>query len=482
MTRTVLINPPYSLEERYGRSIKQFGAVTEPLGLAYLAAALEAAGHAVAILDAPAMTWDIGEVVDRIATEGWDLMGVTLLTPMFASVRDLLREVRQSSPRTRIIVGGAHASALPERTLEEIPEIDFLCVGEGEETLVHLVSTLDGRGLLENVPGLAFRRNGRIIRNADRPLIKNLDLLPKPARHLLPMDHYQLTASRTKGSGFCPTLIVARGCPFDCQYCSHPSGRTFRHHSVERIIEELKDLKNFCRVSQVNLEADTLTLDRTFIQALCRRFIEERLDLQWTCESRVDTVDEETLQLMKRAGCWQISYGVESGVQRLLDSIHKGVTREKIEKTFLATKRAGITIRGFFMVGLPGETPSDTLETIHFARKLDPLWAQFTITIPYPGTPMYQDLMAKGLIRHEEWSHYNTWGGWANGRLPYVPECRTEEEIKEMQKKALRMFYMRPKVMLRFLMSVTSAADMVKYVRGLGVLIRTAAGDKTGRS
>ena len=474
MIRTLLINPPYSLEERYGRNIKQFGAVTEPLGLAYLAAALEGSGREVAIHDAPALGCDLGMTVEKITTEKWDLVGVTLLTPMFDSVRRLLREIRRQAPHVLIVVGGAHASALPERTLAEIPEIDFLCIGEGEETIGELVAALEGVTSLSEISGLAFRHHGEIIRNRGRGFLKDIDGLPKPARHLLPMKSYQLTASRTKGSTFCPTIIAARGCPFDCQYCSHPAGRTFRHHSVERIIDELKELKDVYQATQVNLEADTLTLKRIFIKDLCRRLIEEELHVQWTCESRVDTVDAEILSLMKQAGCWQISYGVEAGVQRLLDSIQKGVTLEKIRETFLATKRAGITIRGFFMLGLPTETYAEAMETIRFAMNLDPLWAQFTITIPYPGTPMFNELVAQGKLRHEDWSHYNTWGGWADRRLPYVPAGRTEKEVKEMQKKALRMFYLRPKMIWRFLRTISSLRDVSKYMRGFAVLVKTA--------
>jgi radical SAM superfamily enzyme YgiQ (UPF0313 family) len=453
--------------------MKSFGAVSEPLGLAYLAAALETVGCPVEIMDAAALDLTPDDIIQRIHAGDFGLVGVTLLTPMFDAVQRLLRRIRTSKGEAKLLVGGPHASALPVRTMEEIPEIDLLCVGEGEATIVDLVHRLSAKGPLSDIPGLVWRQGHRIVRNGDRPFLKDLDALPKPARHLLPMERYQLTASRTRGSGFCPTVILARGCPFDCRYCSHPFGRTFRHHSVGRVIEELSELKKQYHVTQVNLEADTLTLDSHFVQQLCRRLIDENLNLQWTCESRVDTVDEPTLRLMKAAGCWQISYGVESGSQRLLDHICKGVTREKIIETFSATQKTGISIRGFFMLGLPHETEAETLKTIRFARQLDPLWAQFTITIPYPGTPMFDELNRMGMIRHYHWANYNTWGGWADRRLPYVPSGRSEADIKAMQKRAMRMFYLRPKIFLRFIRSISSPSDFAKYFSGFWVLFKT---------
>ena len=259
---------------------------------------------------------------------------------MFDAVQRLLRRIRTSKGEAKLLVGGPHASALPVRTMEEIPEIDLLCVGEGEATIVDLVHRLSAKGPLSDIPGLVWRLGHRIVRNSDRPFLKDLDALPKPARHLLPMERYQLTASRTRGSGFCPTVILARGCPFDCRYCSHPFGRTFRHHSVGRVIEELSELKKQYHVTQVNLEADTLTLDSHFVQQLCRRLIDENLNLQWTCESRVDTVDEPTLAYeSRRMLADQLRSRV--GLPASPGSHLQGRDAGEIIETFSATQRPG---------------------------------------------------------------------------------------------------------------------------------------------
>jgi len=221
-------------------------------------------------------------------------------------------------------------------------------------------------------------------------------------------------------------------------------------------------------ISEFNIEADTLTANRDFILSLCQEIVKRGLSkkIRWTCASRMDMVDEELLKAMKQAGCWQISYGVESGVQRLLDLINKGEKLEDMEKAFTLTKKVGITIRGFFMLGLPTETYQESLQTINFAKKLDPLWAQFTITTPYPGTPMFNDLKEKGEIRSFNWDHYNTWGGGTEKEVAYLPPGRSLEELKATQKKAVASFYLRPKVIFRFIKTIKSWAVLKKYLRG----------------
>jgi radical SAM superfamily enzyme YgiQ (UPF0313 family) len=471
--KTLLINPPFSLEERYGNQLKSFGAITEPMALAYLAGSLKKEGLNVEILDAAALEYSIQDVLNHIIQNKYHLIGITFLTPMFDIIKELTYKIKKSCVNVKIIVGGPHPTALPEKTLKEIPAVDYVCIGEGEKTILELVNNFYHKKNIKKIKGICYRDYNKIIKKPSRSFEKNLDIISKPARDLLPMDKYKLTASRTKGSEFCPTIIVARGCPFDCQFCSHPFGRTFRYHSIERIIEEIRDLKNNYKVEQVNLEADTLTINKKFIKSLCETIIKQNLEIRWTCESRVDTLDEETLKIMKKAGCWQISYGIESGSQRLLDIIHKGVTKEQIKRTIVLSKKIGITCRGFYMLGLPSETNDESMETIKFAIELDTLWAQFTITIPYPGTPMFNELDKQRKIRHYNWSDYNTWSGWADKKLPYLPDGRDENEIKNLQKKAIRMYYLRPKPILRFFQSVTSISDVKKYAKGFSVLMKS---------
>lgn len=476
----VLINPPMTLEDRYGKEMKKFGAVSEPLGLAYIAGHLESKNVPVRIIDAPAQQMSAEQIVSDIGISNDIIVGISILTTTFSVVKDLCRKIKSTVPRCMIVLGGPHSTVLPERTLGEIPEADIACIGEGELTMAAIAQCEDDNDI-KHIEGICYRRNGEIIRNPDRPFIRNLDEIPPPARHLLPMDRYHLTASRVSGDTFCPTIIVARGCPFKCSYCSRTFGRTFRAHSIGRIIEEIKDLIQTYQIRQINIEADTLTVKKTFLRELCHAIIENGIQrkIKWTCESRVDTIDEDMLKLMRKAGCWQISYGVETGSQRLLNLINKGVTLTQVEQAFRLTKKAGISIRGFFMLGLPTETRQESLETIAFAKKIDPLWAQFTITVPYPGTQMFDELDRAGQIRTYDWRRYNTWSGWkGEEEIPFIPEGRTIKELADLQKMALRAFYLRPSVILKFLKTIRSPKDFTKYFNGFLVLLRSAVPSK----
>jgi anaerobic magnesium-protoporphyrin IX monomethyl ester cyclase len=473
----VLVTPPMSLKDRYGKDMQTFGGLSEPLGLAYIAGYLESRQISVRIIDAAAEELSINEVAQNIAASGDDIVGVTLLTTTFSAVAQLIQGIRKINHNCLIVVGGPHATALPERTLKEIPEADIVCIGEGELTMAEIAECADDAGL-NAVSGICYREKVNFVRSKKRPFIKDLDIIPPPARHLLPISKYRLTASRVSGDTFCPTIIVARGCPFACTYCSRTFGRTFRSHSIHRIISEIQILIEQFNVTQINIEADTLTVKKTFLHDLCNAMIDKGFNriIRWTCESRVDTVDADSLDLMKRAGCWQISYGVETGSQRLLDLINKGVTLKQVEDAFHLTKKAGITIRGFFMLGLPTETLEESMATIAFAKKLDPLWAQFTITVPYPGTGMFQELEDQGKIRTYDWSCYNTWSGWKGEKeIPFVPDGRTIEELADLQKKALRSFYLRPSVAWKFIKSIQTIHDVKKFTQGFMVLVKSAA-------
>jgi anaerobic magnesium-protoporphyrin IX monomethyl ester cyclase len=475
MNSVVLINPPLTLEDRYGKDMKRFGAVSEPLGLAYIAGYLESLNIPVRILDSQAEGMTIAEVVSAISSGNEKLIGITMLTPAFGVVKALCRKIKMICPNRTIVLGGAHCTVLPERTLKEIPEADIICIGEGEITFSEIAQMKD-LSSLSGIKGIYFRTKDSLIKTDERPPVQDLDRIPPPARHLLPMGKYHLTASRVSGSGYCPTILVARGCPFSCTFCSRTFGRTFRTHSISRIVSEIQSLIDTYQISQLNIEADTLTVNKKFIKSLCIGLFESGISRQvrWTCESRVDTVDEELLKLMHKAGCWQISYGVETGSQRLLDSINKSISLEQIEQVFQITKKVGITIRGFFMLGLPGETPEESQATIDFAKKLNPLWAQFTVTVPYPGTKMFEDIDQKGKIRTYNWEKYNTWSGWQGSEdIPFVPDNRTVEELRNLQKRALREFYLRPVVVLQFLKHMQSWKELQKYLVGAMVLLKS---------
>lgn len=451
----------------------KFGPLNEPLGLAYIGATLEKCGHSVAILDAPARSMSIEEICSEIAGK-FDLIGVTMLTPMYSRSLEVIKAVKNEFPNIPVVVGGPHPTILPEETMTEIQEIDYIVIGEGEYTLRNLVDAIEKGIPLRSVPGIAYRENGQICKTPQAAMIENLDDIAIPARHLLPFNAYRMTRTRTR-SGHSFTVIVARGCPFNCAFCCQLFGRKVRQHSAERIMEEVRLLVDEYGATEINLEADTLTFNKDFVHDLCTGFIDSGLSkrIAWTCESRVDTVTYDMLKHMKEAGCWQISYGVETGTQRLLDLIKKGITLEQIENAFEQTKRVGIKIRAFFMLGLPTETREDSSRTIAFAQKLDAEWSQFTLFTPYPGSELYEMILRDGGLRSFRWTDYRTHGGWTEGEISYVPEGRNPREMKELQKKAYRSVYLRPRVFLRRLREVDSLGKLFQYITGLIVLVKT---------
>jgi radical SAM superfamily enzyme YgiQ (UPF0313 family) len=473
--KVLLINPPYSATERYGKDLGKFGPLNEPLGLAYLAANLERAGHQIEILDAPALGITSGKIPQIVKEHAYGLVGVTMLTPMYARSTEVVQRIKKALPETKIVVGGPHPTILPQETLLENEAIDYIVVGEGEMVLLELANCLETGDRIEAIKGLGYRSKGKVTVNPPPELITDLDILPIPARHLLPMNAYRMTKSRRQ-SDHAFTVSVARGCPFNCAFCCRIFGRKVRHHSVARLMEEIGTLMNKYGANEINLEADTLTLNKAFVHELCDELIHSGVSrrITWTCESRVDTVDEALLGKMRQAGCWQISYGVETGSQRLLDLIDKGITLDQIEKTFAITKKIGISIRAFYMLGLPTETREESLKTIAFAKKLDARWSQFTLCTPFPGTELYDLAIKEGGLQSNNWADFKTHGGWTEGGLAYVPKGRSLEEMKRLQKQAYRNVYLRPKVFFRFLRTMDSMSMFREYVMGFWVLVKTA--------
>lgn len=472
--KVLLINPPYTTEDRYGKDLGKFGPLNEPLGLAYLAANLKQGGHEVSILDAPALGLTSMGICKAIEEKAYDLIGVTMLTPMYSRSVEVVKAINHAFPEITIVVGGPHPTILPRETLIENKEIDFVVIGEGEVVFLNLVNTLEKSGNTNDIPGIAYRKNNTVIINQPPEMITRLDDLPIPARHLLPMDAYHMTKSRSQ-SEHAFTVSVARGCPFNCAFCCRIFGRRVRHHSVERIIKEISMLFNDYGAREINLEADTLTLNKHFIKSLCNGIIDSGLsrEITWTCESRIDTVNEDMLKKMKESGCWQISYGVETGSQRLLDLIQKDISLDQIENTFAITKRVGISIRAFFMLGIPTETRKESLKTISFAKKLDARWSQFTVFTPFPGTELYDLAVKEGGLKSQNWADYKTHGGWTEGGLAYVPKGRSIEEVKKLQKQAYRAVYLRPRVFMRFIRDMNSMKKVKEYAIGFWVLLKT---------
>lgn len=419
-------------------TLKEIGIVGMPLALAYLASVIEKEGHKVKIIDAPTLGYDIKSVENEVRGFRPGLVGITSTTAAIYDAYRVAELTKQIDAKIKVVVGGCHVTFTAEETLKECPFIDIVVKGEGEITARELVIHLEEGLPLEEVKGIAFRENGEIKETENRPFIKSLDEIPFPSYHLLPMDRYKLGRHRFAN------IITSRGCPFSCIFCSSSElcGKVWRARSPENVIGELRMLKDKYEIGEVELLDDTFTLNNRRVEKICDLIIKENLDLSWSASSRVNTLSENLAHKMRKAGCHTLYLGIESGSQRILNIIQKGISLVQAEKAIQIAKRANLNTLGSFIIGIPGETVGSIKKTIRFARKLSPSFAQFTICTPYPGTQLFKIAKEKGLLLTRDWSKYTILDP-----VMKIPGM-VSEKLQRWLTKAYASFYLRPKFIL----------------------------------
>jgi radical SAM superfamily enzyme YgiQ (UPF0313 family) len=366
-----------------------------PLGLAYLAAYLEREGHQARIFDLGLdPNTPLEQDVEAILSFAPDLIGLTAMTSNYEGALATARALKAASAAP-IVIGGPHATVLPERVMQETC-FDYLVHGEGEFTLAELVKLLEtcrfrlSADDLRRIEGLYFRCNGELAQNPERPLIRDLDALPYPARHLLELKRYGLV---TPDGQPMISILSSRGCPYNCSYCFKGIvGRIYRQRSAENIIAELRQVIAGYGVRNFYFIDDLFAVNERRLRELTQRLIDEKLDIRWQCLDRVDKVTPELLGLMYRAGCRELHYGIESGNQQVLDAIGKRITLEQVRQAVKWTHDSGILVKGYFMLGLPGDTEETMEQTIQFASELELDEAMFSLTTPFPGTRLWDEL------------------------------------------------------------------------------------------
>lgn len=432
-----------------------------PLGLAYLGTVSEERGDEVRILDMEVEDVPLSRVLGE---ERPDLVGITANTIQIKAAWRVAQEIKAETALP-IVLGGPHPTVLPEESAQR-PEVDIVVRGEGEATWVDLCQKWKEGASLEEVEGISYRQNGKVIHNPDRPVIADVDSLPFPAHHLFKMERYtnlQPTLDTVEGKSF--SILTSRGCPYRCTYCSQILPRVWRMRSPENVVAEWRWLVNDLGAKEIGVLDDSFNIDRKRVLAICDLLISKGLThVPWIMINgiRANLVDEELLSRMREAGCIRTAFGVESGNQRILDTvIDKHLTLDEIKAAFKAAKSVGMETIGFFIIGLPGETEETIEDTIRFACELDPLVANFSMATPFPGTEMREVVLEKGRLLAQDWDDYAFFEDKPTFEMDGLPAELVEQKWRE----AYRRFYLRPSRIARTLFRKKTWLDLPRTVR-----------------
>jgi len=454
--KILLISPPTK------SVVKEVLSTTAPpAGLAYLASVVKEE-HDVKIVDSLIENLSFDKVEKIIKKFYPDLVGITATTSMMPDAYKIARIVKNIDENIKIVIGGPHVTFLPEKTIEECSCIDFVIRGEGEITFKELVDYMIGKRDVKEIRGLTYKQNGSIKSNSSRELIKNLDSIPLPSYELLPMDKYNADGVKFG------TIMTSRGCPFNCIFCSSSLqfGKRWRAHSVNRVIEEISMLHNEYGIREIEFLDDTFTLNKKRAILIAENIKKEGMDIRWTASSRVNTFSKEVAKSMKKGGCHTVYFGIESGSQKTLNFIGKGITLQQSLKAVEDAHDANLTSLGSFIIGFPDESKDDVKNTIKFSKKVGVNLAQFTVATPYPGTRLWNIALKRNLITSFDWRKYTTLTPIM--KLKYF----TLEQIMKWLHKAYASFYLRPKF---FLWDIIQNHGFIikKVINNIGSLIGT---------
>lgn len=462
----IFVNPPLAVRERYG-DLASGGAVEPPHGLTYLASITRKRFFISRILDAEALKLNINETVKEILNYSPKYVGITATTASIYSAGNIAEAIKKIDYKIKVIVGGVHLTSLPEETMEAFGSFDIGVVGEGELTICELLEAIEEGRDLDNVKGLIIRRNGQLKFTGEREFIKNLDDLPLPAWDLLPsLSNYYSVPPQSVYKIPSTSLVTSRGCPGRCIFCDRSVfGNICRAHSAEYIMKMIQTLYERYQIREILFEDDNFLLFRSRLIKLTQLLRSSDIDISWSCLARPDTVEEDTLLMAKKAGCWQILYGIESGSQKILDFINKEINLRQIEEALIATKKLGLKTKGFLMVGHPLETRQTIQESLDFIKRVPLDDISVTFFTPFPGSQVYTIASRYGRIQ-------NDWKKMTTFHPAFIPQGFTKKDLYNSSKYLLRGFYFRPKIFLSYFKRISSLRQSIKLLKGGYALLK----------
>jgi len=437
------ISPGPNVELRMSEKKKAIGS-WPPLGILYIASVLKNHGIEVSVLDQAAEGFSIKDTVSWVKREDPDILGFSTLISSGRTAALIAREVKRQNPNATIAFGNFHATFNAERILTEYPFVDVIVRGEGEYTSLELAKCLEGKGKLKDVLGVTFRNGNRIVSTPDRPLIKDVNSLPFPDRELLDVKYHSAIVGANVAPKKFTSILSSRGCVYRCRFCGCTkfARNLWRPRSVENTLEELRLLVSE-GYRQFLFVDDSFTMNPRRVIKLCQRIREEKMDIEWICEGRVDHCSYEMIRAIVKAGCKVIYFGIESANQKVLDYFRKQTTVEQAEKAVKTARKAGLeVIVGSFIVGAPNETRKEIQNTLEFPKKADIDIPQFNILGAFPGNDVWDELKMKGLLNEDQY--------WETGVFAseICPDTVPYEEIKEMIDNHFKHFFLRSEYIL----------------------------------
>jgi anaerobic magnesium-protoporphyrin IX monomethyl ester cyclase len=452
-------NNPAVIEKERGKN--------PPLGLLYVASTIEQTGrHQLKVLDLNIPDFDLTFFKNYVQQEKFDILGITLTTFTLLDALEVIAVFREFNPGGLVIAGGPHVAIFPKETMA-LGVVDVAVKREGEPVINDILERLGDPAALAGVPGICYRMNGDIYDSGEAPYIDALDALPPPNRALLP---YRSYFSLLGGDAYSTTIFTSRGCPFHCAFCDRPAlGKKFRCHGPDYVINEIRQCLNL-GIREFLFYDDTFTVNRARVLDICRQIVKLGLDIRWDIRARVDTVDEEILKALKKAGCVAVHYGVESGSERILKRLNKGISLARVREVFELTRKVGLETLAYFMLGNPGETRVDIDRSLALAMEIQPDMLHLSIFTPFPATRLYQEALESGLIGKDVWLRFAQ-HPTQDFEPPIWEEHFTRRELQELITKSYKSFYLRPEYVWRRLHRVRTFSELKrKFKAGLSVL------------
>lgn len=461
--KILLLNPPPAEGVnvvREGRCMQRTGAWTAvwaPVTLATAAAVLRGEGFEVMLTDGSVEEIDCEQLSGLIAGYRPSLVVINTATPSIESDISVASLAKEACPETRTLALGIHTSALPDSCFEMDENLDMAVRGEPEYTIRDVALALKEGGGLEGIRGLTWRDNGSLQSNPERPFIEDLDELPFPAWDLIDTARYRLPFS---GRRFL-LVATARGCPYACTFCANKVyyGARLRQRSPAKVVDEMEWAGKQFGVRDFLIWSESFTNDQEYAIATAEEITRRGLKVSWVCNSRVDTVAPELLKAIKKAGCWMIGYGIESGNQKVLDSVRKGATIADAVQAVRMAHEVGLEVTGHCILGFPGETEATMNETVAFAKFLNLDYVQFYCAVAFPGSSLYDQCYESGWIDSFDWRYFEQ-----NFSVLKTPEL-TPAQVMEARERAYREFYRQPRVVINTLKKIRSRRDLANFAR-----------------